>query len=90
MKRHVLGVSAACIAICLSGVVARAQQNQFPLAAPAGVDSKAEEVAPPSAVNQGPFDMMAAVARGVKMELGEHADTQGKPEIGPFVAARTR
>lgn len=28
----------------------------FPLAAPAGVDSKARTVAPPGAVNQGPFD----------------------------------
>src|SRR5262249_33731333 len=56
MKRHVLGVSAACIAICLSGIVVHAQQNQFPLAAPMGVDSKAKEVALPGAVNQGPFD----------------------------------
>jgi 2-keto-3-deoxy-L-rhamnonate aldolase RhmA len=32
---------------------------------------------------------MAAIARGVKVELGEHADTQAKPEVGPF-AARTR
>jgi hypothetical protein len=27
---------------------------------------------------------MAAIARGVKAELGEYADTQGKPEVGPF------
>jgi hypothetical protein len=33
---------------------------------------------------------MAAIARGVKIELGEYADTLGKPEIGPFAAARTR
>src|SRR5579864_167252 len=33
---------------------------------------------------------MAAIARGVKMELGEFADTQAKPEIGPFATARTR
>jgi 2-keto-3-deoxy-L-rhamnonate aldolase RhmA len=32
---------------------------------------------------------MAAIARGVKVELGEHADTQAKPEVGPF-AARMR
>jgi 2-keto-3-deoxy-L-rhamnonate aldolase RhmA len=32
---------------------------------------------------------MAAIARGVKIELGESADTQAKPEIGPF-AARAR
>src|SRR5258706_8708103 len=31
---------------------------------------------------------MAAIARGVKIELGEHADTQGRPEIGPFPAKR--
>jgi hypothetical protein len=30
----------------------------------------------------------AAIARGAKIELGEYADTQGKPEIGPFAAAR--
>ena len=33
---------------------------------------------------------MAAIARGAKMELGEYADTQGRPEVGPFAAARTR
>jgi hypothetical protein len=33
---------------------------------------------------------MAAIVRGAKIELGEFADTQGKPEIGPFAAARTR
>ncbi len=31
---------------------------------------------------------MAAIARGVKAELGEYADTQGKPEVGPLAAAR--
>ena len=30
--------------------------QQFPLAAPAGKDSKARMIAPPGAVNQGPFD----------------------------------
>src|SRR5437899_11290970 len=30
--------------------------TQFPLAAPAGKDSNAFNVAPPGAVNQGPFD----------------------------------
>jgi len=34
-----------------------AAQQKFPLAAPAGVDSKARQEAPPGAVNQGPFDM---------------------------------
>jgi len=33
---------------------------------------------------------MAAIARGAKAELGEHADTQAKPEIGPYAAARPR
>jgi hypothetical protein len=33
---------------------------------------------------------MAAIARGVKIELGEFADTQAKPETGPFAAARAR
>ncbi len=31
---------------------------------------------------------MAAIARGVKAELGEYADTQAKPEVGPFATAR--
>src|SRR6266436_907653 len=33
--------------------------TQFPLAAPAGKDSNARNVAPPGAVNQGPFDASA-------------------------------
>ena len=33
---------------------------------------------------------MAAIARGAKVELGEYADTQVKPEVGPFAAARPR
>jgi 2-keto-3-deoxy-L-rhamnonate aldolase RhmA len=33
---------------------------------------------------------MAAIARGVKVELGEYADTQAKPEAGPFAAASAR
>jgi 2-keto-3-deoxy-L-rhamnonate aldolase RhmA len=40
----------------LCAVQANAQQNAFPLAAPAGVDSKARESALPGAVNQGPFN----------------------------------
>ena len=53
--RYLVGVSAIGMTLC--GAAAIAQQNQFPLAAPAGVDSKAREVAPPGAVNQGPYDM---------------------------------
>ena len=33
---------------------------------------------------------MAAIARGVKVELGASADTQAKPEIGPFAASRAK
>ena len=36
---------------------AQQAQNKFPLAAPAGADSRARQVAPPGAVNQGPYDM---------------------------------
>lgn len=106
-----------------------AETSQFPLAAPAGKDSNARMVAPPGAVNQGPFDPAtwkygpaftpppgakiwnpaklklcgpfawrdrpdftcfqagsetAAIARGVAAELGPFANTQGKPEVGPF------
>src|SRR5262245_62612566 len=53
--RYLVGLSSICM--MLFGAVAIAQQSQFPLAAPAGVDSKAREVAPPGAVNQGPYDM---------------------------------
>lgn len=38
---------------------AQQPQNSFPLAAPAGKDSNARQVAPPGAVNQGPYDMSA-------------------------------
>jgi len=38
---------------------ARPGATQFPLAAPAGTDSHARMVAPPGAVNQGPFDEAA-------------------------------
>jgi hypothetical protein len=33
---------------------------------------------------------MTAIARGAKMELGEYADTQPRPEVGPFAAATSR
>ena len=36
---------------------AQARARSFPLAAKAGVDSHADQVAPPGAVNQGPFNM---------------------------------
>ena len=47
--------------------------TQFPLAAPAGKDSNAR---------------IAAPARGVAAELGPLANTQAKPEVGPFAASK--
>jgi 2-keto-3-deoxy-L-rhamnonate aldolase RhmA len=49
-------IGLACAFMSLCAVQVHAQQNAFPLAAPAGVDSKARESAPAGAVNQGPFD----------------------------------
>jgi len=51
-----VGLAAVGAFVSLCAVQAQAQQNAFPLAAPAGVDSKARESAPAGAVNQGPFD----------------------------------
>jgi hypothetical protein len=31
---------------------------------------------------------VAAITRGAKAELGEYADTQAKPDVGPFATAR--
>jgi len=52
---HILAAGAA-IAFFAATLTPGAAQNAFPLAAPAGVDSKARERALPGAVNQGPFD----------------------------------
>ncbi|HKA41465.1 MAG TPA: aldolase/citrate lyase family protein [Burkholderiales bacterium] len=54
-----IGTLVACAIACIAASQASAQpaQNQFPLAAPAGQDSKARQIAPPGAVNQGPYDM---------------------------------
>ena len=56
--------STALCAVMLAGTCgsfaqddAAATAGNFPLAAKAGVDSHADKVAPPGAVNQGPFDM---------------------------------
>ena len=57
--RHLVGLTAVCSFLGLWVLPGSAQQNQFPLAAPAGVDSRARETAPPGAVNQGPFDASA-------------------------------
>ena len=56
MGKSITALIAAAAFVC-AGVEARAQpaQPQFPLAAPAGQDSGARQVAPPGAVNQGPF-----------------------------------
>jgi 2-keto-3-deoxy-L-rhamnonate aldolase RhmA len=51
------GILAAGALLALLAAPAHGQQNQFPLAAAAGVDSKARESAPPGAANQGPFDL---------------------------------
>src|SRR2546421_2698689 len=57
--RNLLAVSTTCAVLSALTWQSLAQQgsNQFPLAAPAGRDSNARQVAPPGAVNQGPYDM---------------------------------
>src|SRR5262245_50781703 len=55
--RHLVGLSIAVATLAGAAGYVSAQQNEFPLAAPAGVDSNARNVAPPGAVNQGPYDM---------------------------------
>src|SRR3954467_6147854 len=54
--RHLVKLAAACSLLTLAALPGSAQPNQFPLAAPAGVDSRARETALPGAVNQGPFE----------------------------------
>jgi 2-keto-3-deoxy-L-rhamnonate aldolase RhmA len=46
------------VVVVIVGMAAavRGEPNKFPLAAPAGKDSKARDVAPAGAVNKGPFD----------------------------------
>ena len=55
--RLTIQVVATCMLLAGAVPPAVAQQDKFPLAAPAGVDSNARRVAPPGAVNQGPYDM---------------------------------
>src|SRR4051794_2020011 len=55
--RKFLATSITLTVLSLAAWQSVAQQTQFPLAAPAGRDSNARQVAPPGAVNQGPFDM---------------------------------
>jgi 2-keto-3-deoxy-L-rhamnonate aldolase RhmA len=50
-----LGAS-VMVELAASPANAQTTKNPFPLAAPAGKDSNALQVAPPSAVNQGPYD----------------------------------
>jgi 2-keto-3-deoxy-L-rhamnonate aldolase RhmA len=47
----------AMLGIALAPANAQQTQNSFPLAAPAGKDSNARQVAPAGAVNQGAYDM---------------------------------
>ena len=56
--RGVVGAIVTCAVLVIAVPHAGAQEGakKFPLAAPAGVDSNARQVAPPGAVNQGPFD----------------------------------
>ena len=57
--RHLIGLSLGCaiLSVAVWQTAAEQSQSKFPLAAPAGKDSNARMVAPPGAVNQGPFDM---------------------------------
>ena len=57
--RYLVTMSLTCamLAMAVSQVNAQPAQQQFPLAAPAGKDSNARQVAPPGAVNEGPYDM---------------------------------
>jgi len=58
--RYRLGLALGCATLAILTWQSSAQQgapNPFPLAAPAGRDSNAKQVAPPGAVNQGPFNM---------------------------------
>jgi 2-keto-3-deoxy-L-rhamnonate aldolase RhmA len=59
--RYSIKMSLICAVLGIAASQACAQQapKQFPLAAPAGKDSNARQVAPPGAVNQGPYDMSA-------------------------------
>src|SRR6202043_2121934 len=56
MKYRTQLTLAAGAGIGLLGATLAPAQDSFPLAAPAGVDSKARALAPPGAVNQGQFD----------------------------------
>jgi len=53
--RYPIAMLTFCTMFTVTAGHAQAQQAQFPLAAPAGQDSGARQVAPPGAVNQGPF-----------------------------------
>jgi 2-keto-3-deoxy-L-rhamnonate aldolase RhmA len=56
-KLLAMSMMGAVLSVAAWPSVAQQAQNQFPLAAPAGRDSNARQVAPPGAVNQGPYDM---------------------------------
>lgn len=52
-----LSLTCAALGLAVPQVCAQQAPKQFPLAAPAGKDSNARQLAPPGAVNQGPYDM---------------------------------
>lgn len=56
--RNLIVTSLTCVLLGIASAQVSAQpaKDPFPLAAPAGQDSNARQVAPPGAVNQGPFD----------------------------------
>jgi 2-keto-3-deoxy-L-rhamnonate aldolase RhmA len=47
----------AILSVMVQQASSQQTQEKFPLAAPVGKDSNARQVAPPEAVNQGPYDM---------------------------------
>ena len=51
--RHLIGLSLGCaiLSVAVWQSAAEQSQNKFPLAAPAGKDSNARQVAPPGAMN---------------------------------------
>jgi len=55
-RTQLILAAGATIAFLGATLVQGSAQNPFPLAAPAGVDSKARELAPPGAANQGQFN----------------------------------
>ena len=84
--RYPIAMLVFCTMFTMATGHAQAQQAQFPLAAPAGKDSDARQVAPPGAVNQGPFDRLDveirhrvhAARRRENLEPGEDQADAGR------------